>query len=76
MTLGENGFARTLTAQERSVLLAALDSGYFAVPRHTTLTEVADEVGLGDKETLAHLHRGLETVLRNHREELEEDRRR
>lgn len=72
MTMGDNGARPELTAWEREVVLTALDCGYFAVPRRTPLVGVADRVGMGDKETLELLHRGIATVLTNHRAELEQ----
>lgn len=53
----------TLTVDERETLSVALASGYFAVPRETTLVEIADELGEPDVTVSQQLRRGLGTIL-------------
>lgn len=38
-----------LTGAQREVVVAAIESGYFAVPRRTTLVEIADTLGISDQ---------------------------
>lgn len=53
-----------LTPEERDAVLAALDVGYFDVPRLGTLSEVAETVGRPDGETSEHLRRGTAKLVR------------
>ncbi|HYA10671.1 MAG TPA: helix-turn-helix domain-containing protein [Thermoplasmata archaeon] len=54
--------ASVLTPRQRDLLTAAMRTGYFAVPRRITLTELAREVGRSKSsvsEALAHIERRL-----------------
>lgn len=61
----ESGNERTygLTDEQRTTLLAALDGGYYAVPRKMTLEDLADSLGISDSAASQRLRRGLTTLL-------------
>lgn len=52
-----------LTDEQRTALRTALAEGYFAVPRGTTLVDLADELGVSDSAVSQRLRRGLATLL-------------
>lgn len=52
------------TNAQREALLHALEAGYFAVPRETTLEEMADELGISTSAFSLRLRRGQENLLR------------
>jgi predicted DNA binding protein len=52
-----------LSEQQHEVLQLAFEEGYFAVPRETTLLELADQVGISDQAVSARLRRGLQILL-------------
>jgi predicted DNA binding protein len=52
----------SLTKQQREALVAALENGYFSVPRDTTATEVADQLGISKSSFLGRLKRAQQTV--------------
>lgn len=54
-----------VTAQQREALEAALDAGYYDVPRGTTLAELADDLGISDQALSSRLRRGTAALLRN-----------
>jgi hypothetical protein len=54
-----------VTSPQREALLAALEAGYFEVPRGTTLEEVAATLGISDQALSARLRRGTATLLRD-----------
>ena len=56
--------ARLLTDRQRELLLAAVDLGYYDVPRRATLTEVADHVGIAKSTCSETLQRVERTVVR------------
>jgi predicted DNA binding protein len=58
MTTTEDGLADG----EYRVLGTAIEKGYFAVPRRTTLGEVASKVGLTDVETSRQLRTEIERL--------------
>lgn len=49
----------TLPPAERAVVEAAFEAGYFAVPRETTIAELADSLGLSRRTVSERLRRGL-----------------
>ncbi|SEQ06389.1 helix-turn-helix domain-containing protein [Natrinema salaciae] len=53
-----------VTDRQREALVVALEEGYFDVPRSTTLTAVADELGISDQALSARLRRGQANLLR------------
>lgn len=55
----------TLTAEQRDVLVRAVEAGYFEVPRRTTLVELANEVDISDTAVSQRLRRGLSNILRD-----------
>lgn len=57
----ENGVR--ITEPQREALMAALDMGYFAVPREVTLEELAAELGISDTAFSQRLRRGLTALL-------------
>lgn len=52
-----------LTERQREALLAALDEGYYRVPREVTLQELAAELGISDTALSQRLRRGLTALL-------------
>jgi hypothetical protein len=56
--------ARLLTDRQRELLLAAVDLGYYDVPRRATLTEVAEHVGIAKSTCSETLQRVERTVVR------------
>lgn len=62
---------RTLTDGEQTVLFAALEGGYFEIPRETTLATIADELDITDRQAAERLRRGMAKVFRKHRSLLE-----
>lgn len=55
--IGEDPAADVLTDRQREVLLAALDRGYYDTPRESTLTEVAEALGVSKATCSDVLHR-------------------
>ena len=54
-----------VSERQREALLAALEAGYFDVPRDATLAEIAEGLGISDQALSARLRRGQATLLRN-----------
>lgn len=52
-----------VTEAQREALLAALDYGYYAIPREATLEEVASELGISTQAISTRLRRGLANLL-------------
>ncbi|MDS0301333.1 helix-turn-helix domain-containing protein [Halogeometricum sp. S1BR25-6] len=53
-----------LTPGQREALMMAVQEGYFSVPRGTTLSEIADRLGITKQAASERVRRGAETVLR------------
>lgn len=53
-----------LTPVQRDTLIMAVENGYFAIPRETTLDDIADELGISSQAASERVRRGTETVLR------------
>jgi hypothetical protein len=53
-----------VTPRQREALVTALESGYFEVPRETTLSEMAAELGISDQALSARLRRGQTNLVR------------
>lgn len=53
----------TLTSRQRAALEAAVDAGYYANPRQTTLERVADELGCAPGTAAEHLRKAEATIL-------------
>ncbi len=63
----EIGHTRTddiVTDRQQEVLLAALERGYYATPRETTLTDVASDLGISKATCSELLHRAEGSVIR------------
>jgi len=58
-----DGTGTGLTDAQREALSAALESGYFAVPREVTLVDLAGRLGISDTALSQRLRRGLTTLL-------------
>jgi predicted DNA binding protein len=56
--------AAPLTEKQRETLLAALEQGYYDTPRDTTLSELADELGMANSTLSELLHRAEESVVK------------
>ncbi|GAB7008248.1 helix-turn-helix domain-containing protein [Halorubrum trueperi] len=56
--------AQLLTDRQRELLLTAVDRGYYDVPRRSTLTEVAEHVGIAKSTCSETLQRVERTVVR------------
>lgn len=52
-----------LTAKQEELLLAAVRSGYFDVPRRTSLVELGERLGISDSAASQRLRRGVNRVL-------------
>lgn len=52
-----------LTPSQQEVLLAAIEGGYFEVPRETTLVELGEKLAISDSAASQRLRRGLETLV-------------
>jgi predicted DNA binding protein len=57
------GYALDLTDAQRRALVAAVEGGYFEVPRGTTLTEVGEQPGVTE-QSAGSVRRGANAVLR------------
>jgi predicted DNA binding protein len=62
--------ATSLSHREREALRTAFDQGYFDVPRHVPLNDLADRLDTTDVELSKLLRRGTATLLRQHYDEL------
>ncbi len=60
---GNPNFEFHLTTLQRETLLAALDAGYFSVPRRTNLVELAAEMDVSDTAISQRLRRGMSTLV-------------
>lgn len=52
-----------LTDTQHDTLVTALESGYFAIPRKTNLSELASELGVSDTAVSQRLRRGISSLL-------------
>jgi predicted DNA binding protein len=60
---GSGTDAYGLTAKQRTVLMTAIEAGFFTIPRETTLAELAGELGISDQAVSDHLRRAQWNVL-------------
>lgn len=51
-----------ITPKQEACIRAALEMGYFSIPREATATEVADELGISKSAFLERLHRAERTL--------------
>jgi hypothetical protein len=56
---------RPLTDRQREALAAAVDLGYYDVPREATLGDVADELGVASSTVSDHLRKAEAAVMRD-----------
>jgi len=52
-----------LSTRQYETLRVAFETGYFAIPRETTLQELANRLGISDTATSQRIRRGLRTLL-------------
>ncbi|MBP2251724.1 putative DNA binding protein [Halarchaeum solikamskense] len=57
--------AERLTRKQRETLAAAVDAGYFSVPREATLADVAGALDVSRQAASERLRRGLESLARD-----------
>lgn len=62
---GPNAERYGLSERQQEALLAALEAGYFEVPRTATLSAIAETLEISDQALSARLRRGQATLLRN-----------
>ncbi|WP_313695366.1 helix-turn-helix domain-containing protein [Halorarum halobium] len=55
----------TLTGVQRETLVAALERGYFDIPRRATASELAADLGVSTNAVSERLRRGVSNLLRN-----------
>ena len=55
----------TLTDAQRTALAAALDQGYFDIPRETTLEELAEELDISHQALSERLQRATKALAEN-----------
>jgi hypothetical protein len=61
-----------LTETQRELLVTAVEAGYYDTPRRSTLTDLADELGMAKSTVSETLHRGEERVVKQFVSELVE----
>lgn len=54
-----------LTQPQRSMLIAAVENGYYDLPRGTTAKELADAFGISDQAVTERLRRGISNIVTN-----------
>lgn len=54
-----------LSAKQREALQAAVDAGYFEVPRRASLSDIADDLGVSTQAISERLRRGVTTLVEN-----------
>lgn len=59
----ETGKQYDLTADQREALQLAYERGYYQSPRHTTLDEIAGELGITGQSLGSRLRRGIHRLL-------------
>lgn len=64
----DDGAESELTDEQRDALLAALDLGYFAVPRQASLAEIAEELDVSDHVASRRLRSAMSTLFHENRE--------
>lgn len=60
---GEALSGTRVTETQRGTLRLAYDAGYYVEPRETTLGDLADELGIGERAVSRRLHRGIRNLL-------------
>ncbi|WP_257298394.1 helix-turn-helix domain-containing protein [Haloarchaeobius sp. FL176] len=59
----ESGEAYDLTPEQREAMMFALETGYFDIPRQSTLEDIANEFGISNQAASERLRRATATVL-------------
>lgn len=54
-----------LTANQRTALLLAVESGYYSIPRGASTVELATELGISDQAVTERLRRAIATLVAN-----------
>ncbi len=54
-----------LTSRQREALVAAVEAGYFDIPRSCTLAELGERLGVSQNAASERLRRGVETLVEN-----------
>lgn len=54
-----------LTDRQRETLVAAVDRGYFDIPRSCSLSELADRLGISQNAASERVRRGVKTLVEN-----------
>ncbi|TKX52549.1 helix-turn-helix domain-containing protein, partial [Halorubrum sp. SS7] len=54
-----------LTSPQRETLAAAVDAGYYSLPREISTQELADSFDISDQAVTERLRRGIATLVRN-----------
>lgn len=54
-----------LTSPQYETLVAALERGYFSIPRGASLQDIADELGVSSQAASERLRRGMKALVRN-----------
>lgn len=62
---GERGDGYGLTAVQRETLLAAIDAGYYSIPREVSAEELAERLGISHQAVSERLRRGTEALIRS-----------
>lgn len=52
-----------VTPEQRAALTAAAELGYFEIPRHASIEDVADELGISSQAVSERLRRGTENLV-------------
>jgi hypothetical protein len=60
----EEGYVFDLTEAQRDALVAAVEAGYFEVPRRTTLGEIGETLGITQQSVSENVRRGADKVLK------------
>jgi predicted DNA binding protein len=60
----KGGYAFDLTDAQRGALVAAVEDGYFEVPRRTTLGELGEQLDITEQSVSENVRRGADKVLR------------
>lgn len=54
-----------LTGPQREILIHAVESGYYSIPRETSTEELADKFDISDQAVTERLRRGILTIVQN-----------
>lgn len=54
-----------LTAEQHSALIAAVNNGYYSIPRHASTQEVGEELGISGNAASERIRRGCEALIKS-----------